>query len=52
MKKAMPMGLKKAMGKYEGSPADMKTDSKKMPKGVPTKGKGKMPAFLMGKKGK
>lgn len=50
------MTMKAAMKKYEGSAADMKADKagakKMMAKGAPAKGKGKMPAFMMGKKGK
>lgn len=51
------MSMKMAMKKYEDSPADMKVDKvgakKMMMMGKPAaKGKGKMPAFLMGKKGK
>lgn len=49
------MSPKMAMKKYEGSAADKKADmagAKKMMAGkpsAPAKGKGKMPAFLMGK---
>lgn len=49
------MNMKMAMKKYEDSPADMKADkagAKKMMGKPAAKGKGKMPAFLMGKKGK
>lgn len=50
-----PMSMKTAMKKYEGSPMDMKADkagAKKMAaKGKAATAKGKMPAFLMGKKG-
>jgi hypothetical protein len=50
------MPMKMAMKKYEGSAADMKADKpgakKMMGKAGPAKGKGKMPAFLMGKKDK
>lgn len=52
LKKSIQEHLKKSTGKYEGSPADIKTDSKEMTKDAPAKGKGKLPAFLMGKKGK
>lgn len=49
------MTMKAAMKKYEGSAADMKADKagakKMMGKAAPAKGKGKMPPFMMGKKG-
>ncbi len=51
-KMAPKMPMKMAMKKYEDSPADKKADkagAKKMAMAAKSSGKGKMPAFLMGK---
>jgi hypothetical protein len=45
-----PMGSKMSMKKYGDSPMGMKAGKAGAKKAAP-KGKGKMPAFLMGKKG-
>lgn len=50
-----PMSMKKKMMKYEASAEDIKEDKSGMKKpgkaAAKGKGKGKVPAFLMGKKG-
>lgn len=48
-----PMSMKKKMMKYEASAEDIKEDKSgmKKPGKAAAKGKGKVPAFLMGKKG-